>query len=135
MKRVIFFQVKNSKEKIPYICNIAKKQFDLNHRLLIRTSNETSSQFINKILWSYPSTSFLPHQISLTPCEEIICITHLPLNPNGAKVCFNLTDKSLLDDCFTVIYDFESPRQAEAGDSNISKLNEYKEAQFSIASF
>lgn len=132
MKKAILFQVKSSQEKIPFIYNVAKKQFDLGHRLLIRTPDQKASEYINTILWSTPKESFLPHQIALEPCEELICITYLPVNVNSANVCLNLTQNAIIDGSFHLIYDFEMKDQNA---SSSLKIKEYREALFSIASF
>ena len=134
-KRVILFQVKSSSEKIKYICKIAKKQFDLHHKLHIQTTNEQASIYVDSILWSYPKDSFVPHKISLTTCEEIICISHLDINSNGANTCFNLTNRAILNDCFSIIYDFEVYDTKNSSQISEEKIKLYKEASLSIASF
>ena len=134
-KRVILFQVKNNREKISYLYKAAKKQFTQNRRLLILSPNEKASLFADNTLWSFPPYSFLPHQISTTPTEEIICITHLHENLNNAQICFNLTQNAVLEDYWPLVYDFEDGTSEDKKNLSKKKLHAYKEAGFAIASF
>ena len=134
-QRAILFQVTNSKEKIKHLCHIAKNQFEEFKPFLIRTEDEKTSEYLDKLLWAHPVQSFMPHLVSTTPCKEIICITHEDLNPNDAATCFNLTTKPILNNCFSTIYDFEDLSNDEKKARSNEKIQSYKDSSFSIASF
>lgn len=134
-RRALFFQVRTNQEKLLKIWQIAQEQFDNKKPLLIKTSDEKSSIFIDEMLWSLSSDSFLPHEISLTTSLETICITHTDCNPNQAKTIFNLTSSPITHEEFSLIYDFDELTPPPKKRISEEKIKSYKLTQISIASF
>ncbi len=62
--------------KLELVCRIVEKATSLGHRIYIRTESEAQSRLLDKLLWEFKSTSFLPHEISSEPANNKICISH-----------------------------------------------------------
>ena len=103
---VTIFQVRTSQDKFFRIATVAKDHFERKEALLILTP-PSATDFVDRMLWSYPKESFLPHSIAREPTNSLIVITDGTQNPNGSKAIFNLTPDPVTLPLFTVIYELE----------------------------
>jgi len=59
MTRIDFYS--NAEPKLQVACQLAAKAVQQSLRVLILAPDETTARAIDKLLWSVPSTGFLPH--------------------------------------------------------------------------
>ncbi len=59
MTRIDFYS--NAEPKLQIACHLAAKAFRHSLRVLIYAPDETAAQAIDKMLWTFPATGFLPH--------------------------------------------------------------------------
>lgn len=131
--KVIFFQVHKPNEKLKKIVEITQFHFQKKEPFLILTENETASEYVDHLLWSFQPTSFLPHTISLTPTPDPIVISHVKNNLNSAFFVFNLNPTPLLiESPFKIIYDFEDMTSAPKNRLSTLRFDAYKKAGFII---
>ena len=64
MTRIDFYILPDSQQqaRLLFICRLVEKAYKQKHRVYIHCENETSSQAIDELLWSYRPESFIPHQ-------------------------------------------------------------------------
>ncbi|MCC6128000.1 MAG: DNA polymerase III subunit chi [Chlamydiae bacterium] len=131
--RVVFFQVRDTKNKLEKIAEMAHVHFKKKENFLIFTEDINAQSFVDELLWRFPETSFLPHLAFDDSTKELVVITKSKKNVNTAKVAFNLCPTPLLiDGSFRIIYEFEdltSPSKKEL--SNL-RFNAYKKAHYLI---
>ena len=86
---------------LPQLVNAA---YQKGHRVLVKTSDEGSSERLNELLWTFSESAFLPHgnEKDGDPEAQPIWITHTNDNKNNADIAI-LTDGSTLDDISSYI--------------------------------
>ena len=108
---VTFFQVQTPKEKLERLITTAHSHFDKKARLLILTDSSKTTDYIDKLLYSFPTDSFLPHG----PLD-IITVTENFENYEGTAL-FNLTSHPITLPNLKALYEYEdltSPEKAAA---------------------
>lgn len=127
MKRVNFITIKSKRDKITQIIKLSLDSYKKREHLLIRVNDLQAGHYLDELLWSFAPESFLPHILSSSPTDELICITTSNQNLNNAYTLINLTERAIMDLPFTNLYEFEdqSPRSKE-----LYKC--YKDAGYSI---
>lgn len=94
MTQVDFYILKNA--SLPgleqYTCKLTEKAFKKGHQIHILTANQDQSERIDKLLWTFSDTSFLPHVLSSDKLanETPIHISHLATNVSIDDVLINL---------------------------------------------
>jgi DNA polymerase III subunit chi len=68
MTRIDFYS--NAEPKLQVACQLAAKAVQQSLRVLILAPDESTARAIDKLLWTFPATGFLPH-----------CMVHDPLAP------------------------------------------------------
>ena len=134
-KKAILFQVASSNDKVKKLISLAHSSFDHKTKLLFKVNDTKTAHYLDKLLWTYPAHSFLPHTISTTHSKEMICITYINCNPNQALYICNLTEEAIIDPTYTMIYDFDDQSTVEKKAISVKKIEEYKRANLTIASF
>ena len=79
--RVIFFQVNDNQTKLQKIVESAHTYFAKKEPFLI-VVEEAGLKFVDELLWKFPETSFLPHNIQETDSSDLIVITKSRTNLN-----------------------------------------------------
>ena len=126
--RVIFLEVTFAKKKIEWITKLAQSHFDQNQTLHFFIDSEQASQFIDKILWSSPQMSFLPHS---TKGKGLITISD-QLDPNCHNI-FNLTPNTLtVNDHTTTLYEFDDQTAPSKIETAKKKYSFYKKEGFHL---
>jgi DNA polymerase-3 subunit chi len=62
--RTDFYLLKQADEKsqLLTVCRIVEKAYLKFHQIFIYTQNESQSEILDKLLWTFHETSFIPHQ-------------------------------------------------------------------------
>ncbi|MCW9023196.1 MAG: DNA polymerase III subunit chi [Gammaproteobacteria bacterium] len=65
MTRVDFYVLNNKDADAASMmaCRLAEKAFTLKHHIYIHTADQTQSEKLDKLLWTFREGSFLPHQL------------------------------------------------------------------------
>jgi len=133
--RVIFFQIKEHKEKLKKIIQVSYKHFINKKNLLIKTSDRASVKFVDELLWTHPVDSFLPHSISEVKCDDFIVITDSSNNLNESTHLFNLNQDAVdLDNSYKVIYDFDDYTSKGKQQNSKKRFEMYKSLNYQIES-
>ncbi len=119
--------VKTPQEKVVKICELAADHLSQKTPLYILVADQKSFDFVDKILWEKPPSSFLPHPSSLLQIvfqAEALDACYINLKP----------EPLLLNNFFKTIYEFEDLSSAEKKERFKSHYSAYKESGFSISS-
>lgn len=131
--RAIFFQVRTAQDKVNRIAEAAQLHFFKKEHLLFLVEDDRALQFIDNLLWTFPTESFLPHRIVSEKCDEKIAISKEKINFNGAKAVFNLCLTPLLLEA-PLLYDLEDLSTPNKQMLSQVRFNAYKTAHFHIES-
>ena len=134
--RVLFVSVKTSTDKIRHLVRFVQEHAQQNQKLLILTPDSKASEFVDKLLWSEPKQSFIPHFISQTLIDELIVITEEKNNLNGSKTLLNLCHEPADFSLFKVqtILELEDLSSKEKSTVFKKKIVVYQRANASIIS-
>jgi len=106
--KVIFFQIKEVKNKLIRLIQTCIYHFEKKEKLIIQVQDEPSLKFVDELLWKLPKESFLPHVTSDEKCQDYIVITTSKDNLNQASYMFNLSQDIVdLNKSYKIIYDFD----------------------------
>jgi DNA polymerase-3 subunit chi len=131
--RVILFQIRQVKEKISRVVEMANLHFEKKESLILFVEDEKAALFVDELLWKIPPTSFLPHTISEETNNEFIAISRLKKNTNQARYAFNLCPTPLLiEGPFKIIYDFEDLTTPSKQQFSALRFDAYKKASHLI---
>ena len=119
--------------KLQRIAEAAQSHFEKKEPFLILVEDSRSQQFVDELLWKIPETSFLPHIASDDPVKDLIAISKMKKNVNGARVAFNLCPTPLLiEGPFRIIYEFEDLTSPSKKSLSSLRFDAYKQAGFLI---
>ncbi|MCI5052231.1 MAG: DNA polymerase III subunit chi [Simkaniaceae bacterium] len=125
--RAIFYQVKDGKQKLSVVCKIAKEHFDRGEPLMIWVENDKGGEFIDRLLWSDPSCTFLPHEMSLDESRELLVITPLKENLNQAHSLLNLRGNPAPLEVFSTIHELDDQTNEVRAAISKEKYTFYRE--------
>jgi DNA polymerase-3 subunit chi len=79
-------------DKLQVACRLSAKAAQQKLRVLIYTADEAGAQRIDKLLWTWQSTAFLPHCMTRSPLatQTPVLITHDPEDTPHDEVLLNL---------------------------------------------
>ena len=86
---IIFLPVKDTSSKLAKLSNVAQKHLEKKEPLLFLVPDQPALEFLDKLLWTTPSESFLPHP---TPLLQISLELQSPFS-----AIFNLKPAPLLE--------------------------------------
>jgi len=69
-----------------YICKLTEKAFKKGHKIHILTADQNQSERLNKLLWTFSDTSFLPHAFS---ADKLAADTPIHLSHRQNDVSIN----------------------------------------------
>ena len=131
--RVVFFQVRENKEKIQKLVEQVAFHFERKESLILFTEDEKAAHYVDELLWKYPATSFLPHVLSDEVCSDYIAINFSKKNGKAAKAAFNLCPTPLLiEGSFKIIYDFEDLSSPSKQQFSALRFDAYKKSGYLI---
>ena len=90
MTRIDFYF--EAEDKLQVACRLSAKAAQQKLRVLIYTADEAGSQRIDKLLWTWQPTAFLPHGMSKNAlaAQTPVLITHDPEDTPHDEVLLNL---------------------------------------------
>jgi DNA polymerase-3 subunit chi len=90
MTRIDFYF--EAEDKLHVACRLAAKAVQQQLRVLIYAPDEPQAQKIDKLLWTWQATGFLPHCMTRSPlaAETPVLITHDPEDTPHDEVLLNL---------------------------------------------
>ena len=90
MTRIDFYF--EAADKLQVACRLSAKAAQQQLRVLIYTADEAHAQHIDKLLWTWQATSFLPHCMTRNPLADKtpVLITHDPEDTPHDEVLLNL---------------------------------------------
>jgi DNA polymerase-3 subunit chi len=134
--RVLFASVKTPADKVRHLVRFVQEHANQNQKLLILTPDSKASEFVDKLLWSEPKQSFIPHFISQTLMDELIVITEEKNNLNASKTLLNLCPEPADFSLFKIqtILELEDVSSKEKSAIFKKKLSSYQKANASIIS-
>ena len=82
-----------------FACRLTEKARSLGHRVCLFAGSEELAHEIDALLWSFSSTSFIPHEIVAADgtCAEDVCIAVTSVPKDANDVVINLTSDALGD--------------------------------------
>lgn len=82
-----------------FACRLTEKARSLGHRVCLFAGSEELAREIDALLWSFSSTSFIPHEIVTADgtCAEDVCIAVTSVPKDANDVVINLTSDALGD--------------------------------------
>lgn len=90
MTRIDFYF--EAEDRLQVACRLTAKAVQQKLRVLIYTAGEAEAQSVDRLLWTWQSTSFLPHCLtrSRLAAETPVLITHDPADTPHDEVLLNL---------------------------------------------
>ena len=90
MTRIDFYF--EAEDKLQVACRLSAKAAQQKLRVLIYASDEAEAQRIDKLLWTWQATAFLPHCMTRSPlaAQTPVLITHDPEDTPHDEVLLNL---------------------------------------------
>ena len=126
-QKIIFFEVKNTKEKIKKLIDLSHFHFEQNQPLLIFTENPFASNFVDELLWKEPKNSFLPHIVTQKKTNCLITITYTLQNLNNSHYLFNLSSNYFsLEWPLHLLYEYDDLITNKKKESTKKKFQFYK---------
>lgn len=122
--KVTFFPVKTTAAKLSKIIHLATTHFNQGEPILFFVPDETAWDFLDKLLWSTPSESFLPHP------SKLIQVRHT-FDPAYTTV-FNLTPASLAQDTIKILYELEDHTSPEKLKASQDRYHAYRTQELQI---
>jgi DNA polymerase-3 subunit chi len=90
MTRIDFYF--EAEDKLQVACRLSAKAAQQKLRVLIYAPDEAQAQIIDKLLWTWQATGFLPHCMTKSPlaAQTPVLITHDPEDTPHDEVLLNL---------------------------------------------
>ena len=82
----------NAQDRLQVACRLAGKAMKQNQRLLIHAPDSEAAARIDKMLWTWPATGFVPHCAVHAPLarETPVLIASGDETPEGCEILLNL---------------------------------------------
>jgi DNA polymerase-3 subunit chi len=90
MTRIDFYF--EAEDKLQVACRLSAKAAQQKLRVLIYAADQAAAQRIDKLLWTWQATTFLPHCMTTSPlaAQTAVLITHDPEDTPHDEVLLNL---------------------------------------------
>jgi DNA polymerase-3 subunit chi len=129
----IFHHVATPKEKLHRVCEIAKEIYDKGEKVFISVEDDKAAKYLDRLLWSQPPESFMPHEVSDTPSKLPVVISTQVKNLNNATVMLNLCGSvPPLTKKFSCIHELEDYTTPEKQRLTEERLKTYKDKGFLV---
>lgn len=92
MTRIDFYELKSGRfSPDQLLCQLSLKAHQNKQCVLLLTQNEYESQRLDKALWCFDDTNFIPHEISNTKLTlSSICINHQTIANESYDILINI---------------------------------------------
>ena len=122
---IVFFTVKDTPSKLTKLYRISEQHLMQKEPLLLLAFDKNSFDFLDKLLWSSPPESFLPHPSSFLAISQEV-LPHFP-------TIFNLRPTPLLEAAgIKTIYEFEDHTSSEKFQLSKQRYQNYRDGHFPI---
>ena len=123
--KVTFLKAHTPQEKLKILQETVQTLFLSGKRFTLIAPNEEALRYLDNFLWNTPPESFLPHQISSKPTEEIVVLTTQQENFNRSHACINVSMKPIIADFAEVfeLLDYTTPAKAEQSDLKLKSYS------------
>ncbi len=96
MAQINFYALSDSRyerteDRLAVVCRIADKAYGLGHQVYILANSQAQCSLIDRLLWEFKPSSFLPHQIGNSFAENRICISEDEPSQDFTDVVINLS--------------------------------------------
>lgn len=122
---IVFFPVKETPTKLARLCKLAQHHVEQREPLLLLVPDKASFDFLDKLLWSSPPESFLPHPTNLLTIS-------LELDAHFPSV-FNLRPVALLETNIRTVYEFEDHTSSEKFQLSKHRYQTYRDQNLPIS--
>ena len=120
--------MKEGRKKIEWITKLAQNHFDQSQKLHFYVDSPAAIEFIDKVLWSTPQMSFLPHS---TKEEGLITISDQRYT--DSHNIFNLTPHHIeVDEKMTTLYEFDDHTAHDKQENAKKKYSLYKKQGYHL---
>ncbi len=133
--KVLLIPVANSKEKVHALTKLAAKHLYEKDPLLIICPDENALKFADRLLWTEPAESFLPHMASHIPCSALITLTTVKENLNNAGHALNLAQEPLFCPDLATLYEFDEQTSGPRREALEARYHAYREKGYSLINF
>lgn len=122
--KIVFFPVRTSSAKLAAIVKVAHAHFERSEPLLFLVPDQNAWEFLDRLLWTTPPESFLPHPSKLL---------QIRLEVDGAfpTVC-NLCPHPLFHEGIKTIYELEDHTSPDKHQLSEKRYHAYKDHSFQI---
>jgi DNA polymerase-3 subunit chi len=117
MTKVDFYT--GSKDKLHTVCQLSHKAMQNGVRVILSTPDAATTDALDKLLWHYPATAFIPH--CLGDAGEA-ALSPLVLDQGGEKFPHHELLISLHNECMPFFSRFERVIEIISNDSEDSRL-------------
>src|SRR3569832_38825 len=121
---IIFFLVKDTPTKLARLCKLAQHHVEQKEPLMLLVPDKASFDFLDKLLWSSPPESFLPHPTALLTISLEFDL-HFPS-------VFNLRPVPLLETNPRTVYEFEDHTSSEKFQLSKHRYQTYRDQNLPI---
>ncbi len=95
MTQVNFYTLSSDDDqsRLQFACRLAEKAVSLGHSVFMRVEDGSAAARLDKLLWEYRASSFLPHSLvsESTDGNEKLLIGESKQSPPGTEVLINLS--------------------------------------------
>tara|TARA_B110000444_G_scaffold225690_1_gene229707 strand:+ start:150 stop:569 length:420 start_codon:yes stop_codon:yes gene_type:complete len=80
-------------QRMHYACRLTAKALRTGHQVYLYTENESMTNHVDHLLWSFEPSSFIPHSITNDKPSEAVIIGHENCPDDHNDVLINLTNQ------------------------------------------
>jgi DNA polymerase III subunit chi len=134
--KVIIFPVKDSASKVSALYRISAMHVDKKEKLKILVPDQTTLEFVDRLLWNEPKESFLPHSCGVPlPFQDFLYISLALPQIDDYGAVFNLCSSPCVSSQpLKIIYEFEDLSHPQKRIFFQNKFNAYQKSGFILCS-
>ncbi|PLX80376.1 MAG: DNA polymerase III subunit chi [Desulfuromonas sp.] len=133
MRRVDFIKLEKP-EKARFLCELSEQYLAAGKRVLIVVQDDNQGVTLDRFMWTWNRTAFLPHAYdngAVECIDEPVVITMVEENPNGASILIMAKPCSVeFMRRFESIIDFAELYADDLADASRTRFAAYREAGF-----
>jgi len=133
MRRVDFIKLEKP-EKARFLCELSEQYLAAGKRVLIVVQDDNQGVTLDRFMWTWNRTAFLPHAYdngAVECIDEPVVITMVEENPNGASILIMAKPCSVeFMRRFESIIDFAELYADDLADESRTRFAAYREAGF-----
>lgn len=122
--KITFFPVKSTQAKLSKLVEVAATHFQKGQPILFLVPDNTAWEFLDKLLWTTPSESFLPHPSKLIQVRHAIDPAYTTL--------FNLSPAPVSHEAIKTVYELEDHTSPERLKASQDRYHAYRSQDLQI---